>query len=72
MNKDHVKGTFNETKGKIKEEVGHAVGNDSTAAEGVFDQVKGKVQKAVGDLKDVVKEKVDHLLEKDTDLKKRI
>lgn len=62
MNKDHVKGGFNDIKGKVKEEVGHATGNNKTAASGVKDQVVGKVQKAMGDMKDRVKEKVDNFL----------
>lgn len=65
MNKNHAKGTWNETKGKIKEEVGHATGNNRMASEGVGDQVKGKIQRGFGDVKDKVKEVVDKVLDKD-------
>ncbi len=46
MNKSHVKGTWNDAKGRVKEEVGHASGNDRLAGEGVMDRIKGNVQKA--------------------------
>jgi uncharacterized protein YjbJ (UPF0337 family) len=62
MNNEHAKGNWNETKGKVKEEVGHAFGNTKTETEGVVDQIKGKVQKGLGDLKDAVKGGVDRVL----------
>lgn len=62
MNEKHVKGGVNEVKGRVKEEIGHATGNDSLAGEGILDRVKGKVQTAVGDLKDTVKEGIDKVL----------
>jgi uncharacterized protein YjbJ (UPF0337 family) len=63
MKNNHVKGTWNEVKGRVKEEVGHATGDSQTEAEGVVDRVKGKVQKEVGNLKDAIKRGVDHVLE---------
>lgn len=65
MNNKHVKGAFNEVKGKIKEEVGHATGNNKMEGEGVIDRVKGKVQQGLGDLKDTVKRGVDKVLGED-------
>lgn len=65
MNDQHVKGKINELKGKAKENIGHAVGDDSMAGGGIIDQVKGKVQKTLGDLKDTIKEKIDHALADD-------
>lgn len=62
MNKDHVKGKWNEVKGKAKEEIGHISGNEEQAAEGVADQIKGKLQKGLGDVKDAVKKGVDSIL----------
>lgn len=62
MNNEHVKGTVNEIKGRIKEDIGHLAGSEKTSAEGVVDQVKGKVQKVFGDIKDKVKETVDKQL----------
>ena len=51
-NKDQIKGKAKEIGGKIKEEVGDAIGNDDMKRDGQSDQVKGKVQKGVGDVKD--------------------
>ena len=62
MNSTQVKGSFKETKGKVKEEIGHLTGNDKTEASGVIDQVKGKIEKGFGDLKDAVKDGVDSVL----------
>jgi len=65
MNSKHVKGSFNQAKGKIKEEVGHATGDNKMAREGVMDRVKGKIQNGLGDLKDSVKRGVDKVLGND-------
>lgn len=65
MNANHVKGGVNDVKGRVKEEVGHAVGNDTLAGEGVLDQVKGKIQSTLGDVKDAVKGAVDRVLHSD-------
>ncbi len=64
MNSTHVTSKVNEFKGKMKEDVGHATGNESLAAEGVFDRVKGKVQEKLADAKDAIKHAVDSALEK--------
>jgi len=55
MDKDRVKGTANQAKGKIKEVAGKAMGDAKLQTEGVADQVKGKVQSAVGGAKDALK-----------------
>lgn len=65
MNKNHAKAGWNEAKGRVKEEVGHATGNDRMAGEGVADRIKGKIQRGLGDVKDAVKKTVDNFLEKD-------
>ena len=64
MNDKHIKASFNETKGQIKENVGHVIGNEKMESEGVVDQLKGKIERGLGDLKDKVKEGVDTLLHK--------
>ena len=64
MNNQHVKGAWNKAKGSVKEEVGHAVGDNRMEGEGIVDQVKGKIQEKVGNLKDRVKRSVDSMLEK--------
>jgi uncharacterized protein YjbJ (UPF0337 family) len=65
MNKNHAKATWNETKGKMKEDFGHATGNDQMAGEGVADQIKGKIQRGIGNVRDAVKKSVDNFLAKD-------
>ena len=65
MNNNHTKGTWNEVKGRVKEEVGHATGDDKMAGEGVIDRVKGKIENAVGDVKDAVKKGIDKVLSHD-------
>ncbi len=67
MNKDHLKGTWNDIKGKVKEEIGHRTGDTSTEAEGFGDRIKGRVQEGIGDLKDSLKEGADRVLDKDRD-----
>ncbi len=59
MNKDKIKGNWKITKGRVKEEVGHATGNTSTETEGVADQIKGRIQKGIGKAKDAFKKGVD-------------
>lgn len=64
MNNKHVEGALDQAKGRVKEEIGHATGNNKLAGEGVADRVVGKIKDAVGDIKDKVKEKTDQLLSK--------
>lgn len=52
-NQDKVEGTGKDIKGKIKEGVGKAVGNERLQAEGQIDQAEGAVQKKAGDVKKV-------------------
>jgi uncharacterized protein YjbJ (UPF0337 family) len=49
--KEKSEGQWDKTKGKIKEEVGEAVGDRSTEWSGRADQVKGHVKEGIGDLK---------------------
>lgn len=44
------------TKGKIKQVLGEATGNDQLRREGVRDEVAGKVEGAIADVKESVKE----------------
>ncbi|MHB1935929.1 MAG: CsbD family protein [Acidobacteriaceae bacterium] len=52
MNKDQVAGKADQVKGKIKQGVGEAVGNDDLANRGVGDQVKGAAKETWGNVKD--------------------
>jgi uncharacterized protein YjbJ (UPF0337 family) len=55
MDKDRIKGSAEQAKGKAKEFAGKVTGDEKTRAEGQADQVKGKAQNTWGSLKDAVK-----------------
>jgi uncharacterized protein YjbJ (UPF0337 family) len=59
MNKDRIKGSAEQAKGKIKETVGKATGDAKLQGEGKADQVAGKFQNAVGGMKDAAKEALE-------------
>jgi uncharacterized protein YjbJ (UPF0337 family) len=49
MNKDQVKGRYEEAKGKVKEVAGKTVGNKDLEQEGINQSASGKVQADAGD-----------------------
>jgi uncharacterized protein YjbJ (UPF0337 family) len=53
---DKVENKGEELKGKAKETVGGAVGNESLEAEGKGDQAKGNIKQAAEKVKDVFKD----------------
>jgi uncharacterized protein YjbJ (UPF0337 family) len=55
IDKDRIKGSAEQAKGKVKEWAGKVTGDKKTEAEGKADQVKGKVQNAFGGIKDAVR-----------------
>jgi uncharacterized protein YjbJ (UPF0337 family) len=55
MDKDRIKGSAEQAKGKVKEWAGKITGDSKTEAEGRADQVKGKVQNTIGGIKDTVR-----------------
>jgi len=55
MNKDQVKGRYEEAKGKVKEVAGKAVGNKDLEAEGIAQNSSGKVRSESGDLREDAK-----------------
>jgi uncharacterized protein YjbJ (UPF0337 family) len=57
MDKDRIKGSAEQAKGKVKEVAGKVTGDSKLKTEGQADQVKGKIRNAVGGLKDAVREK---------------
>jgi uncharacterized protein YjbJ (UPF0337 family) len=61
LNSDEVEGKFEQAKGKVKETVGDAVGNDRLEAEGEIDQAEGETQETWGKLKRGVGDTVDAL-----------
>lgn len=59
MNKDHIKGTAEEVKGKVKEGLGKLTGDKRLKREGQVDQIKGKAHKIAGDIKDARHDLID-------------
>ena len=57
MDKDRVKGSVEQAKGKVKEVAGKVTGDSKLEGEGKADQVAGKVQNTVGGIKDSLKGK---------------
>ena len=56
MDKDRVKGSLEQAKGKVKEVAGKATGDAKLEGEGKADQVAGKVRNTVGGIKDKARE----------------
>ena len=52
MNRDTVEGKFDQLKGKAKQSIGEALGNDKLANSGTVDQVKGAAKEVWGNAKD--------------------
>jgi uncharacterized protein YjbJ (UPF0337 family) len=52
MNNSTTTGKFDQVKGKVKQSVGEAIGNDKLANSGAADQVKGAAKEAWGHTKD--------------------
>ena len=57
MDKDRIKGSFDQAKGSVKEGVGKMTGDEKLEAEGKADKVSGKIKNTVGDIKDTVRGK---------------
>lgn len=55
MNKDQVKGSTEQAKGKVKELAGKIVGNTRLEAEGDAQQIAGKARKTYGNVKAEIK-----------------
>jgi uncharacterized protein YjbJ (UPF0337 family) len=65
MNKDQVKGTAENVKGRVKEAAGALSGNKRTEAEGVAERVHGAARKKVGDVKSDLAHEVEKSGESD-------
>jgi len=62
--KDRAEGTWDRTKGKVKEGAGHLTGDRDLEAEGKADQAEGSLERAKGHVKEAgkrVKEGVEDL-----------
>jgi len=55
MNKDRIKGTAREMRGKIKEATGKATGNTKLEAKGIAQKVAGKALNTMGKAEDVAR-----------------
>ena len=61
MNKLRFKGSWNETKGKVKQQYGNLTDDDLVFAEGKNDELLGRLQKKLGKTKDEVRQMVEKL-----------
>ena len=57
MDKDRIKGSAQQAKGKVREVAGKATGDKKLEGEGKADKVGGKVRNAVGGMKDALRGK---------------
>lgn len=56
MDKDRIKGSFDQAKGAVKDTIGKATGDSKLQTEGKTDKVKGKVESAIGGSKDTLRD----------------
>jgi uncharacterized protein YjbJ (UPF0337 family) len=61
MNKLQFKGSWNEIKGKLKQQYGNLTDDDLVFAEGKDDELIGRLQKKLGKTKDEVRQMVEKL-----------
>jgi len=57
VDRDRIKGSAEQAKGKVKEVAGKLTGDSKLKSEGQADQLKGKVRNAVGGVKDALRGK---------------
>jgi uncharacterized protein YjbJ (UPF0337 family) len=57
MDKDRIKGSAQQAKGKVKEVVGKATGDKKLEGEGKADKAGGKIRNAFGGMKDALRGK---------------
>jgi uncharacterized protein YjbJ (UPF0337 family) len=61
MNKLEMKGSWNELKGKLKQQYGNLTDDDLVFAEGKEDELLGRLQKKLGKNKDEVRQMIEKL-----------
>lgn len=59
MDKLEIKGSWNELKGKLKQEYAELTDNDLQYAEGKEDELLGKIQQKVGETKEQIINKIN-------------
>ena len=55
MDKEHVQGAYDKTKGAVKDTIGKVTGNKEMQVEGKLDKFKGAARQVAGDVKDAAK-----------------
>jgi uncharacterized protein YjbJ (UPF0337 family) len=61
MDKQQMKGSWNEVKGKLKQKYGQLTDDDLTYAEGKEDEMYGRLQQRLGKTKEEIKKEIDTL-----------
>ena len=61
MNKLQIKGSWNELKGKLKQQYGNLADNDLVFSEGKEDELLGRLQKKLGKSEDEVRQMIEKL-----------
>ncbi|MCB0109030.1 MAG: CsbD family protein [Caldilineaceae bacterium] len=64
MNRDILRGNWNQLKGSVKERWGELTENEVAEAEGNYDQLVGKIQERYGYERQEAEREVDRWLEK--------
>ena len=61
MNKLQIKGSWNELKGKLKQQYGNLTDDDLMFSQGKEDELLGRLQKRLGKSKDEVRQMIEKL-----------
>ena len=61
MNKLQIKGSWNELKGKLKQQYGNLTDDDLVFSEGKEDELLGRLQKRLGKSEDEVRQMIEKL-----------
>jgi uncharacterized protein YjbJ (UPF0337 family) len=61
MNKLQLKGSWNEIKGKLKQQYGNLTDDDLAFADGKEDELLGRLQKRLGKSKDDLRQMIEKL-----------
>jgi uncharacterized protein YjbJ (UPF0337 family) len=64
MNKDKVKGQWNEFTAKVKQQWGSLTDDEVLQAEGNLDEISAKIQQKYGESKEVVARKLNEIIER--------
>jgi uncharacterized protein YjbJ (UPF0337 family) len=62
MNRDQIKGNWNQLKGEIKKKWGQLTDDDLMEAQGDYDKLVGKIQERTGESREQVKSWIDDQL----------